>query len=187
MSTAVHGAADGAASSEPRGTTPSGQAGAPGTGACAGTTRWLSQDEQEMWLQVREFMWGYPSALDRQLGQDSNLSTGEYSVLSTLSEAPGQQLRAGDAAADLGWERSRLSHLLRRMEAKGLIERVPSRCDRRGHDVHLTELGLATIEEAAPAHVTFIRETLFDPLSPEEQAVLARALRRVGEAAASRR
>lgn len=159
------------------------QAQAPGTGACAGATRWLSKDEQETWLRVREFMWGYPSALDRQLGRDSALSTGEYSVLSTLSEAPDHQLRAGDAAADLGWERSRLSHLLRRMEAKGLIERVPSRCDRRGHDVHLTALGWSTIQEAAPAHVSFIRETLFDPLTPEEQQVLASALRRVAEAA----
>lgn len=152
-------------------------------GACAGATRWLSADEQQTWLAVREFMWGYPPALDRQLSQDAGLSTGEYSVLSTLSEAPGRQLRAGDAAADLGWERSRLSHLLRRMEAKGFIERVPSLCDKRGHDVHLTQLGWDTIEAAAPAHVTFIRETLFDSLSPEEQRVLASALSKVHRAA----
>lgn len=151
--------------------------------ACAGVTRWLSEEEQQTWLAVREFMWGYPPALDRQLSQDAGLSTGEYSVLSTLSEAPGRQLRAGDAAADLGWERSRLSHLLRRMEAKGFIERVASLCDKRGHDVHLTQLGWEAIEAAAPQHVTFIRETLFDTLTVEEQRALAGALRKVHQAA----
>lgn len=146
-------------------------------------TRWLDQREQEVWLAVREFMWSFPSDLDRQLTRDSELSTGEYSVLATLSEAPGHQLRAGDAAADLGWERSRLSHLLKRMEAKGLIERVASLCDRRGHDVHLTALGWEVLKEAAPSHVTFIRETLFDSLEDGEAEVLARALTRVRDAA----
>lgn len=149
----------------------------------AEATRWLSEEEQQTWLAVRQFMWGFPPAVDRQLTQDSGLSTGEYSVLATLSQAPGRQLRAGDAAADLGWERSRLSHLLRRMEAKGLIERVASICDKRGHDVHLTQLGWETIEAAAPRHVTFIRGTLFDSLSDEEQRVLAAALRKVHQAA----
>ncbi|MET1018197.1 MAG: hypothetical protein ABWX76_15340, partial [Leifsonia flava] len=35
------------------------------------------------------------------------------------------------------------------------------------------------IREAAPGHVTFVREAVFDPLSPEEQDVLARALDRI--------
>ena len=145
-------------------------------------TRWLSSDEQETWLRIREFMWGYSAALDRQMAQDAGLSTGEYSVLATLSEAEDRQLRAGDAAADLGWERSRLSHLLRRMEAKGLIERVASKCDGRGQDVLLTQLGWETIQAAAPSHVTFVRETIFDPLTPEEQATLATALGKVRQA-----
>ncbi len=145
-------------------------------------TRWLSAEEQETWLAIREFMWGYPAALDRQNARDSGLSTGEYSVLATLSEAEGHRLRAGDAAADLGWERSRLSHLLRRMEGKGLIERVTSTCDGRGQDVLLTEAGWDAIRTAAPDHVTFVRETIFDPLTAEEQAVLAGALRKIREA-----
>jgi len=131
---------------------------------------------------MREFMWGYPAALERQNARDSGLSTGEYSVLATLSEAEGQQLRAGDTAADLGWERSRLSHLLRRMEAKGLIERVVSKCDGRGQDVLLTQKGWDAIRDAAPDHVTFVRETIFDPLSAQEQLVLVGALRKIREA-----
>lgn len=145
-------------------------------------TRWLDDDEQHLWRLLRGFVWGFPSALDRQLSHDSNLSTGEYSVLATLSEAPGDQLRPSDTAADLGWERSRLSHLLRRMEAKGLIERVPSRCDRRGSDIHLTARGRRTVEEAAPDHVTFVRETVFDPLTEDEQRSLESALTKIRDA-----
>jgi DNA-binding MarR family transcriptional regulator len=128
---------------------------------------------------MRSFVWAFPSAMDRQLGHDSDLSTGEYSVLATLSESPNDQLRPSDTASDLGWERSRLSHLLRRMEAKGLIERVPSACDRRGHDVHLTQKGRATIEAAAPHHVEFVRETIFDVMTQQEQDALKDFLAKV--------
>jgi DNA-binding MarR family transcriptional regulator len=142
-------------------------------------TRWLSDEEQELWRSLRSFVWAYPSAMDRQLSHDSDLSTGEYSVLATLSESEHDQLRPSDTAADLGWERSRLSHLLRRMEAKGLIERVPSLCDRRGHDVHLTAKGRETIEAAAPHHVEFVRETVFDALTPDELTTLGTVLAKI--------
>jgi DNA-binding MarR family transcriptional regulator len=142
-------------------------------------TQWLNPEEQDLWRSLRSFVWAFPSAMDRQLGHDSDLSTGEYSVLATLSESPDDQLRPSDTASDLGWERSRLSHLLRRMEAKGLIERVPSACDRRGHDVHLTQKGRATIEAAAPHHVEFVRQTIFDGLTSQEQDTLRSVLTKV--------
>ncbi|MGO1319709.1 MAG: MarR family winged helix-turn-helix transcriptional regulator [Galactobacter sp.] len=141
--------------------------------------RWLNEDEQTLWRSLRSFVWAFPSAMDRQLSRDSNLSTGEYSVLATLSESENDQLRPSDTASDLGWERSRLSHLLRRMEAKGLIERVPSLCDRRGHDVHLTQKGRATIEAAAPHHVEFVRESVFDALTQQEQDTLKTVLAKI--------
>lgn len=141
--------------------------------------RWLNEDEQALWRSLRSFVWAFPSAMDRQLSHDSELSTGEYSVLATLSESERGQLRPSDTASDLGWERSRLSHLLRRMEAKGLIERVPSLCDRRGHDVHLTPKGRATIEAAAPAHVEFVRQTVFDDLTKDEQDTFKTVLAKI--------
>ncbi|WP_313811067.1 MarR family winged helix-turn-helix transcriptional regulator [Glutamicibacter sp.] len=148
----------------------------------ANETRWLNENEQELWQIIREFLWQFPSAMDRQLTIDSNMQTGEYSVLATISECSGTSARPADIADALRWDRSRLSHLLRRMESKGLISRCSDETDRRGQQIQLTELGWKTVREAAPSHVTFVREMLFDSLSPEESAALRSALPKILDA-----
>ncbi|GAB4098721.1 MarR family winged helix-turn-helix transcriptional regulator [Sinomonas halotolerans] len=161
------------------GTAAPGTAG-PGTaGPGTAAPQWLDERERGVWLALRKLLWGLPPAIDRQLTRDSNLSGPEYSVLATLSECPDGVLRSGTAAHELGWERSRLSHILRRMEAKGLISRSCSAEDARGQDVHLTGAGRAAIVEAAPGHVAFVRSALFDALSAEEQAMFGDACRRI--------
>ena len=144
-------------------------------------TRWLSESEQDLWRTIREFLWLFPSAMDRQLMRDSQMQSGEYSVLAVLSEATDPSLRPADVAEVLRWDRSHLSHLLRRMEGKGLISRCSDETDRRGHQIALTELGQSTIENAAPSHVTFVRETLFDSLDSTERQALETALPKILE------
>jgi DNA-binding MarR family transcriptional regulator len=56
-----------------------------------------------------------------------------------LSNAPQGRLQITDFAALIGWERSRLSHHLRRLSHRGLTKRVPSAEDRRATDAILTQ------------------------------------------------
>lgn len=151
-----------------------------------GETRWLSAQEQELWLELREFAGGLPRAIDRQLLADSDVSGVEYSILTVVSEAPDRVVRSGDLAAKLGWDRSRVSHLLRRMEMRGLLHRCAASTDGRGQDISLTEAGWDKIHSAAPGHVTMVRETIFDPLTPEQQAQLLEALASIRGAAEER-
>ncbi|MFL4475471.1 MarR family winged helix-turn-helix transcriptional regulator [Paeniglutamicibacter sp. MACA_103] len=148
--------------------------------------RWLNQDEQQLWLEFREFLWGFPRSMDRQLARDAGMSSGEYSVLAAVSQAAPDALRPGDLASSLEWDRSRVSHLLRRMEAKGLIERCASSCDGRGQDIKMTESGWNTIRGAAPGHVSFVRETLFDSLSADEREQFRAMLTKIRSAAVER-
>jgi DNA-binding MarR family transcriptional regulator len=62
-------------------------------------------------------------------------------------------------------EQSRLSHQLRRMRGRGLVERHGSGDDRRGATVELTHAGRATLDTAAPGHVELVRSVVFDGLS----------------------
>lgn len=142
-------------------------------------TLWLNEEEQRLWRTLREFLWLFPSAMDRQLVRDSDMQSGEYSVLATLSETNAGPVRPAALAAELGWDRSRLSHLLRRMEKKGLISRCTDELDGRGQLISLTEQGWQAIRKAAPSHVSFVRESIFDQLDPAERAVLQRALGRM--------
>ena len=149
-------------------------------------TRWLSAQEQQLWLELREFSAGLSRCIDRQLSQDADLSGVEYSVLAAVSEAPPEGVRSGYLAAILAWDRSRVSHLLRRMEAKGFIDRCAASDDGRGQEITLTEAGWDKVHSAAPGHVTMVRETIFDPLSVEQQEHLIAAFRDIRQAATDR-
>lgn len=119
--------------------------------------------------------------LGRDLVQDSGLSDADYDVLSTLTEQPGPPWRANELASRLLWSTSRLAHQVGRMERRGLVAREACESDRRGAGIVLTELGLATLKKAAPAHVASVRSNLIDLLTPAEIEVLARISAKVIE------
>jgi len=113
------------------------------------------------------------TALHRSLMRATGLSLSDYAVLVHLSEAPQDRLRAFELGTALRWEKSRLSHHLRRMEKRGLVERRSCETDGRGLHVVLTPEGRRAIEEAAPLHVADVRGLLIDHLSRDQLLALA--------------
>lgn len=141
--------------------------------------RWLDDREQHAWRSVNEMHRRLSVAVERRLLLDSGLSRADYQVLVPLSESPDGRLRARDLARGAGWEKSRLSHQMRRMEQRGLVERQDCATDARGAYVRLTPTGRQAIEAAAPGHVEYVRRMLFDLLSPAEVDTLAAVADRV--------
>ena len=141
--------------------------------------RWLDQREAHVWQAYRDLQRELRNALDRQLVRDAGLSGAEYALLVPLSEAPGGRLRARDLGGMVGWDRSRISHQLSRMEHRGLVTREACPDDARGSIVRLTPAGRSAIEAAAPNHVTTVRRFFLDPLSDDELDTLATLLDRL--------
>src|SRR5580692_5080862 len=138
--------------------------------------QWLTATELDAWLSlVRLFMW-LPWSIDQQLQRDSNLSMVEYQVLAMLSRSPQQTMRMSSLAEVTNASLSRLSHLIKRLEARGLVRREPDPADGRFTNAILTDPGFQTLAEAAPGHVAHVRSLVIDILSPEQ-------LRRLGQAA----
>jgi DNA-binding MarR family transcriptional regulator len=135
--------------------------------------RWLDQREAHLWQAYRDLQRELRNALDRQLVHDAGLSGAEYALLVPLSEASGGRLRARDLGAMVGWDRSRISHQLSRMEHRGLVSRERCPDDARGSIVRLTPAGRSAIEAAAPNHVAAVRRFFLDPLSDDELDTLA--------------
>ena len=135
---------------------------------------WLDDREQRAWRSFMAAMERLKAAIARELQRDSGLSGPDYSVLVQLSEAPGGRLRAYELGAATGWEKSRLSHHLTRMEQRGLVAREQC-AGSRFFDVVLTEQGRTTVEEAAPKHVGHVREWFVEALTPEQLDALAAA------------
>lgn len=135
--------------------------------------RWLDETESRAWRAQIRMSWLLDAAIARDLQRDSGLSHPDYYVLVQLSETPDHRMRMSDLAAGILWSKSRLSHQIRRMEARGLVRREECADDGRVTYACLTRKGLRTIQEAAPGHVESIRRNLLDHLSAEQVAALA--------------
>ena len=110
--------------------------------------------------------------LNRRL-QESGLSGADYEVLALLSAHDGDRMPSHELCNALGWEKSRLSHQLRRMQKDGLISREPNPADARSTLVCLLPAGRAAIEKAAPGHVADVRRNFIDLFTPAELDLLA--------------
>lgn len=134
--------------------------------------RWLDERESRAWRGFHRMRAQLGEHLARQLACQTGLTEADFAVLVIVSEAPRRRIRARDLGLALGWERSRLSHQIARMEARGTVRRAPCHCDARGFDVVLTDTGLAAITAAAPVHLTAVRHCFADLLSREQLDVL---------------
>ena len=143
------------------------------------TARWLDDRQAHVWqayLKLNQRLYG---ALEDELLRHSGLSGADYTVLVPLSAAPGGVLRARELCTEIGWDRSRLSHQVSRMERRGLVAREECSEDGRGSMIRLSDPGRAAIEGAAPEHVEAVLRYFFDPLSTKELETLGVAFDRL--------
>jgi DNA-binding MarR family transcriptional regulator len=137
------------------------------------TARWLNPLEDRAWRGFRTMFRLLEGRLARELAEETGLSMADYTVLSNLVEAEHRAWRITELAEQAQWSQSRLSHQIRRMEERGLVQRDGADNDARGTVVVLTRSGLRAIAEAAPGHFRGVRRHLIDLLTPEQLHALA--------------
>ena len=135
-------------------------------------SQWLSAAELRAWRGFMEMSNGVRREVAQQLQQDCGLSEADYEILVRLSEAPSGSLRALELAEATRWEKSRLSHQIRRMTDRGLVTKGSCGNARHAH-VELSVQGRAAIEAAAPKHVAHVRAMFIAALTPEQIDALA--------------
>ena len=136
--------------------------------------RWLTDDEQRAWRAYIRLAQLLMRQLDRDL-HPFGLSMHDYEILVELSEAPACRLRMTELADRTAQSRSRLSHQINRMEAKGLVSREGCEGDKRGTFAVLTASGAETITAVAPSHVWSVREHFVDQLGSRDLNTLTDA------------
>ena len=144
--------------------------------------RWLTDEQQRIWRNYLALGSRLQAAMNRRLQAQCGLSLADYDVLVALSERG--PIRVLELVAALDWEQSRVSHQLRRMRDRDLLERHDSEHDRRGATVEITAAGRDALATAAPDHVALVRAVLFDGPTPAQlrgfDEVIATALDRLG-------
>lgn len=125
-------------------------------------------NQLQTWRAFVETTSDLTAQITARMQRDSGLSSGDYAVLLALSEAGEERLRSSDLAVHIGWERSRLSHHLGRMEKRALIRRQDCPTDNRGAEVAITAEGAQAFRQSNPSHLRAIRELFIDALTPEQ-------------------
>jgi DNA-binding MarR family transcriptional regulator len=128
----------------------------------------LDAAERQAWLTFASVLFKLPAALDTQLQRDAGINHFEYVVLAMLSEAPNRMLKMSQLATLASGSQSRLSHVVSRLERRGLVRRAPCPDDRRSIYAVLTDDGYATITGATPGHTATLRSHVLDGLSAEQ-------------------
>lgn len=139
---------------------------------------WLTPDQLDDWLSFVAVVELLPGALDAQLQADAGISHYEYFLLAQLSEAPERTLRMTELAGATNATLPRLSHVVKRLEQRGYVERFPCPSDKRATNARLTPEGWEKVVATAPGHVAEVRRRVIDALEPEQ-------LRALGEASAA--
>ena len=127
-----------------------------------------TREQLRVWRDYVETAEVLRSRLAGRLLAESQLSSGDYQVLLALSEAADQTSRSSELAAHIGWERSRLSHHLGRMEKRDLISRKSCVDTSHGVDVSLTDAGAEAFRRGSVPHLRAVRETFIDAFTPDE-------------------
>ena len=85
----------------------------------------------------------------------------------SVSGRLGVVVRAGRAVSQTA-TLARLSHVVQRLETRGLLERFPCPDDRRATNARLTDAGWQRVRDSAPGHLATVHATVIDALSPEQ-------------------
>jgi DNA-binding MarR family transcriptional regulator len=108
----------------------------------------------------------------RDIGRATGLSGPEFGVLSRLAAFGKGEMRQQELATVMGWEKSRLSHQLSRMQKRRLIERRAG--DGRATLVALTRTGREKLGSALPVRADSVRRNLISRLSADQIETIIR-------------
>ncbi len=130
----------------------------------------LTRQELDSWRGFRFMVEETSLSVSRALSLAAGMSGGQFGILSILVEAPLHSMRQQELADAMRWDRTRLSHVLTRMEGRGWIKRMKG--ERGATLVLLAEAGRKEQHCAAPMLARIVKEKFFSRLTQAQLASL---------------
>ena len=143
------------------------------------TAKPLSPRELRIWHAFISMGEDVLERVGRDIARATGLSGPEFGVLSRLAAFGKGQMRQQELATVMGWEKSRLSHQLSRMQKRKLIERRAG--DGRATLVTLTRIGREKLGAGLPIRAESVRRNLLSRLTPEQIDMIIRVSNLLGD------
>jgi len=136
--------------------------------------------ELAIWRVFLECGYALIDILDAELQAEGGMNLRSYDVLVNLEEAE-HPVRMNELASRILASKSGLTRVIDRMEDAGLVERQPSREDRRAIEVVMTPEGATALQAARRVHRRGIQEHFAQHLSDRDFSAMRDALAGVHE------
>ncbi|HEY3198258.1 MAG TPA: MarR family transcriptional regulator [Nitrospirales bacterium] len=107
------------------------------------------------------------------------LTSPQFDVIATLGDTPGMPCR--ELSEKTLVTKGTLTGVLDRLEARGEIERIPSKEDRRSTIIRLTSKGKAVFDRVFPAHISYMKPYFEQALTARDMDQLRTLLLRLKE------
>lgn len=133
----------------------------------------MNEEEMRIWHMWKGSFQTIFGRVIKDMSENTGLSEGDFGVLDRLDLLGEGSLRQQDLADSMGWDKSRLSHHLTRMEKRGLVKRRPLDTD-RGVQVIITPAGKSALDDARPVVSKAIRRHFFDQLTDQDIESISR-------------
>jgi DNA-binding MarR family transcriptional regulator len=137
----------------------------------------LSEQDMQRWIAWKRAAEAVMAAVVAEITAHTGLSASDFSVLTRVVETPAGQIRQQRLSDDLGWERSRLSRQLSRMETRGLLRREGSTAN---WQIVATADGRDAARAARRVHADAVRRALIDAVPPDDADAFWRVVARLG-------
>jgi DNA-binding MarR family transcriptional regulator len=118
--------------------------------------------------------------MDATMLRERQMSMTDYLTLSRLSEATDRRMRMSELAEMAFLSLSGMTHVVTRLEAQGLVERVRDEHDRRGWHAVLTDRGFDRLDAAWPTNLWGVRKYVLKHLEGFDLHALAEAFQKFG-------
>jgi DNA-binding MarR family transcriptional regulator len=139
----------------------------------------LSPHELRVWHAFKLMGEDVMERVGRDITQATGLSGPDFGVLSRLAGPGRGEMRQQTLAESMGWDKSRLSHHLTRMQNRKLVDRREA--EQRVVLVTITKAGCAKLEAARPVHAESVRRNLLSRLSSQQIETIVRVSNILGE------
>lgn len=115
--------------------------------------------------------------ISADLEKKAGISAVEFNLLGKIETMGSTPVRQKTLADSIHWEKSRLSHLLTRMERRGLVARKAQGA--RNTTVSISTAGRRTLRSARPVHAESVRKNLLGFMTDGEAEVILRVFSQI--------
>ncbi|BCJ52533.1 MarR family transcriptional regulator [Actinoplanes sp. NBRC 14428] len=127
----------------------------------------MTADVSAAWQAYQRMRVQLNGRINRELTRSTGLSEADFDILFFLEQSGESSVTSLALRCGLEWEKSRLSHQLRRMEQRGLVVK-----EAPGAVIRLTDRGREQIAAARACHEAAVRRYFGDVLNAEQLAAL---------------